>query len=319
MQCIVIGLAILLSVPSLVFSESNKTVEAKQNDTLIEGSNTLYIPITGNIPKPVWTEQFDLYTQAAIDVALVAGQILEEANKDQLIIEDKIGSGNVTTDSDIKAEKEIIRMINSKFPDHGILAEETKSDGVPANDYIWIIDPLDGSKNYSKGVPIYSISIALLYKGQPICGVIFVPCLRQLFVADEHGSFLNGKPMTVTKTDQLSKALLSSGYPYSVKQNPLHCMEVENAVIQAGAQVDNMGTSVLHLAYVAAGIFDGQFHAGLRTWDVAAASLMIKHAGGTLTDWKGGPLNLLTLDVIDILASNGPLHIPMLALIKKAQ
>jgi myo-inositol-1(or 4)-monophosphatase len=90
-------------------------------------------------------------------------------------------------------------------------------------------------------------------------------------------------------------------------------------MIQSGAQVDNFGTSVLHLAYVAAGKFDGKFHAGLRAWDVAAASLMIKHAGGMLTDWKGEPLNLLTLDIIDVLASNGPLHPHMLAIIKKSQ
>jgi len=249
----------------------------------------------------------------------VAGRILEEKRGDKLVVQEKKGAGNVVTESDIKAEKEIIRILLSQFPDHGVLAEEIKSEGAPKNDYVWIIDPLDGSKNYSKGLPIYSISVALFHMGKPITGVIFAPNLRQLFVANNQGVFLNGKPLTVTKTDQLGKALLASGYPYAVKQDSLHCIEVENSVIQTEAQVDNLGSSVLHLAYVSAGIFDGKFHAGLRAWDVAAASLMIEQAGGRLTNWKGEPLNLLTLDVIDVLASNGKLHVPLLAKIKQAQ
>lgn len=266
-----------------------------------------------------WTEKFDLFTKVAIKAALVASQILEQGRGNSLVVLDKEGAGNVVTESDIRAETEIIRIILSQFPSHGILAEETKSNGVPKNEYVWIIDPLDGSKNYSKGVPIYSISIALFHMDKPIVGVIFVPNLSQLFVANEQGAYLNGKPLMVTKTELLGKALLASGYPYAVRENPHHCMEVENIMIQSEAQVNNLGTSVLHLAYVAAGIFDGKFHAGLRAWDVAAASLMIEHAGGTLTDWMGQPLDFLTLDTMDILASNGKLHAPLLAKIKKAQ
>jgi myo-inositol-1(or 4)-monophosphatase len=272
-----------------------------------------------DIKLPDWTEKFDPFTQIAVKSAFVASQILEEKRDVTLVVQDKKGAGNVVTESDIKAEREIIRIILSQFPEHGILAEETKSDGVPQNQYVWIIDPLDGSKNYSKGVPIYSISIALFREGVPVTGVILAPNLRQLFVADEQSAYLNGKPLEVTKTELLGKSLLASGYPYTVTENPLSCMEVENAMIQSEAQVDNLGTSVLHLAYVAAGIFDGKFHAGLRTWDVAAASLMIKHAGGILTDWKGEPLKFLTLEVIDVLASNGKLHAPLLAKIQEAQ
>lgn len=263
-------------------------------------------------------EEFDPFTKVAIKAALAAGKILEEGQAN-LVVQDKEGAANVVTDSDFKAESEIIRIILSEFPSHGILAEETESNEVPKNEYIWIIDPLDGSKNYSKGVPIYSTSIALFHNNKPIVGVIFIPALNQLFVANEQGAYLNGKPLAVTKTEHLRKSLLASGYPYAVKENPHGCMEVENVMIQAEAQVDNFGTAVLHLAYVAAGIFDGKFHAGLRTWDIAAASLMIEHAGGKLTDWRGEPLNFLTLDVIDVLASNGKLHPLLLAKIKEAQ
>jgi len=276
-------------------------------------------PLEWDICPSTWTDKFDPFTQVAVKAALAAGQILEEKRGNKLVVHEKRGAGNVVTEFDIKAEKEIIQILLSHFPHHGILAEETQSEGVPKNDYVWIIDPLDGSKNYSKGVPIYSISVALFHKGKPITGVIFAPNLRQLFVANNQGAFLNGNSLTVTKTDQLGKALLASGYPYAVKQNPLNCMEVENAVIQTEAQVDNLGTSVLHLAYVAAGIFDGLFHAGLRAWDVAAASLMIEKAGGTLSNWKGEPLHLLTLDIIDVLASNGKVHPPLLAKINEAQ
>lgn len=261
----------------------------------------------------------DAFTKAAIKAALTAGQILESGRGDHLDVQEKKGAGNVVTECDIRVEKEIIRMILAQFPTHGILAEETQSHEVPKNEYIWIIDPLDGSKNYSKGVPIYSISIALFHRNKPILGVIFVPTLNQLFVANQQGASLNGKSLTVTKTELLKKALLASGYPYGVRENPHNCMEVENIMIQSEAQVNNLGTSVLHLAYVAAGIFDGKFHAGLRTWDVAAASLMIEHAGGKLTDWMGEPLNFLTLDTIDVLASNGKLHATLLAKIKEAQ
>lgn len=272
-----------------------------------------------NVRLPDWTQSFDPYTLTAIKAALVAAQILEEKRGRPLECAEKQGAGNVVTEADIRAEKEIIRLILADFPEHGILAEETKSEGVPQQDYVWIVDPLDGSKNYSKGLPIYSISVALLHKGNPIAGVIFAPCLKDLFVANLTGTYRNGEKMTVTKTEQLNKALLASGYPYAVKENPLHCMEAENAMIQSEAQVNNLGTSVLHLAYVAAGVFDGKFHAGLRAWDVAAASLMIKQAGGVLTNWEGKSLNLLTLDIIDVLASNGHLHDQMLAKIKEAQ
>ena len=266
-----------------------------------------------------WTEDFDTFTKTAIKAALVASRILKEGQEKELFIQDKEGAGNVVTESDIRAETEIIRIILSQFPHHGILAEETKSSGIPDNEYIWIIDPLDGSKNYSKGLPIYSISIALFYQNQPISAVIFVPNLDQLFVANEHGAYLNEKPLKVSQTTLLNKSLLASGYPYAVKENPLNCMEVENAMIQTEAQVNNLGTSVLHLAYVAAGLFDGQFHAGLRTWDIAAASLMIRHAGGKLTDWEGKPINFLTLDSIDVLASNGKIHTPLLTKIKETR
>ncbi len=268
---------------------------------------------------PSCTKKFATYTKVAIRAAVFAGEILEAKRGAAQEIVEKKGAANVVTESDIKAEKEIIRILRYEFPNHGILAEETKSEGVPENDYIWVVDPLDGSKNYSKGLPIYSISIALLLHGYPVCGVIYAPCLQQLFVADLTETYLNGELVTVSLTNQLGKALLASGYPYAVMENPLNCMEVENAMIQTGAQVDNLGTAVLHLAYVAAGIFDGKFHAGLRTWDVAAASLMIRNAGGVLTDWKGEPLNLLTLDMIDVVASNKHLHAKMLLKIREAQ
>jgi myo-inositol-1(or 4)-monophosphatase len=275
--------------------------------------------IQWRVQPPAWTKTFGEFTQIAMKAALVAAHILEEKRGSHLLFAEKEGAANVVTEADIKAEREIIKIILSKFPNHGILSEETKSDEVPEHDYIWIVDPLDGSKNYSKGLPIYSISIALLYKGEPITGVIFAPCLKDLFIADLKGTYLNGKQTTVTKTDKLGKALLASGYPYAVKQNPLNCMEVENGMIQSGAQVNHLGTSVLQLAYIAAGIFDGQFHAGLRSWDLAAASLMIKQAGGILSHWNGDPVNLLTLDVIDVVASNGQLHAQMIEKIKEAK
>ncbi|MBM3191237.1 MAG: inositol monophosphatase [Chlamydiae bacterium] len=300
----------LFLIMSLVFIQE-KGVSAFQ-----KAENALLFADTS---KLAWTKDFDIFTRTAIEAALVASHILKEGQKKKLSIQDKEGAGNVVTESDIRAETEIIRIILSQFPYHGILAEETKSNGVPNNEYVWIIDPLDGSKNYSKGLPIYSISIALFYQNQPVLGVIFVPNLEQMFVADEQGAYLNGKPLNVSQTTLLSKALLASGYPYAVKENPLNCMEVENAMIQTEAQVNNLGTSVLHLAYVAAGLFDGQFHAGLRAWDIAAASLMIRHAGGILTDWEGNPINFLTLDSIDALASNGTLHVPLLAKIKEAR
>ena len=208
------------------------------------------------------------------------------------------GTHDYFSEVDIKAEQAIINTIHKAYPAHGILAEESglqEGDG----DSLWIIDPLDGTSNYLHGFPFFSVSIALKVKGRIEHGVIYDPLRHECFSASRgRGARLNDRRIRVSKQTQLSASLLGTGFPSrdaSVGQKYLPIFE---ALFGKCAGVRRTGSAALDLAYVASGRLDGFWELGLHPWDIAAGSLLIREAGGLISDPQGGDDFLMQGDVV---------------------
>ncbi|MEK7547986.1 MAG: inositol monophosphatase family protein [Patescibacteria group bacterium] len=234
-----------------------------------------------------------------------AGNLVLKGSKTPLKITKK-GENDLVTQIDKASERLIIREIKSAFPDHSIIAEESsfKETSIGSSKYIWFIDPLDGTTNFVHGLPFYSVSIALFKtNGNLVAGIVYAPALNEIFYAEEgKGAFLNGKKIHVSKTKTVKDSLLVTGFPYNDKKINLPYFALMLSKSQA---VRRLGSAALDLCYTAAGRFDGYWEFGLKPWDIAAGALIIKEAGGLVTDTSG---NLLDLFGADILATNKNIH-----------
>lgn len=188
---------------------------------------------------------------------------------------------------DRQAEQEIIGILRKAYPGHGVLAEESGSqDG---NDYLWIIDPLDGTTNYLHGFPQFAVSIALQYKGHIEQGVVYDPLRQELFTASRGaGATLNDRRIRVTSRRSLDGALLGTGFPFKAQQHLDAYLDMFRALFPKTAGIRRPGSAALDLAYVAAGRLDGFWEIGLNIWDMAAGVLLIQEAGGLSSDFLGG-------------------------------
>ncbi|MCK4493849.1 MAG: inositol monophosphatase, partial [Methylococcales bacterium] len=187
------------------------------------------------------------------------------------------------------SEREIINVIRSAYPDHGFLAEETgKETGKQVgNDYIWIIDPLDGTTNFLHGFPVYAISIALQHKNKLVLAVVYDPLRDELFTAERGGgAMLNNRKIRVTQPNSLKGTLLGTGFPFKSTQNLDAYLKMFSALVGDTAGIRRAGAAALDLAYVAAGRLDGFWEIGLQPWDMAAGVLLIQEAGGVSTDFS---------------------------------
>lgn len=253
-----------------------------------------------------------VYTKLAIDSALKAGEIIIKHSSRLK----KIGfkeDVNLVTDVDKLSEEAIIRTIRSKFPDHGILTEESK-EKKSISDFKWVIDPLDGTTNYAHNLPVYCVSIALEEKGKIILGVVYNPNLDELFVGEKgKGAYLyKGRSsskskhrISVSHESQLGKSLLATGFPYDIRTSRNNNLNHFTNFYKKCQAVRRMGAAALDLAYLAMGRFDGFWELKLSPWDMAAGSLLITEAGGKVTDFSGGPFNIY---LKEILATNGKIH-----------
>jgi len=206
---------------------------------------------------------------------------------------------------DEKSENTIMDIIHGAFPYHDILAEETGGKRQESA-YKWIIDPLDGTKNYISGIPIFGISIALMYNSKIILGVVLDPVHDELFTAEkDQGAFLNGTAVTVSSKDHLKTCLLATGFPFKNKNFLQAYSDSFKDIFNATSGVRRMGAACIDLAYLAAGRFDGFWELGLSPWDVAAGSLIIKEAGGVVSDFWGAADYLYKKYYV---ASNGLIH-----------
>ena len=226
------------------------------------------------------------------------------------------GTVNLVTEMDLLSEKTVVSHIRRKFPDHSILAEEkdTRQGNSP---YRWIIDPLDGTTNYAHGYPVFCVSIALEKAGEIVLGVVFDPSRDEIFTAEKgRGARLNGQKIQVSSTRQLSRSLLATGFPYDLRESRANNFDhFKNFALRVHA-VRRAGAAALDLCYVAAGRFDGFWEMKLGPWDWAAAGLIVKEAGGKITDFRGREL---CLDGKYVLASNGRIHQEMMKILEKGR
>ncbi|MDE1898854.1 MAG: inositol monophosphatase [Xanthomonadaceae bacterium] len=184
------------------------------------------------------------------------------------------------------AEAEIIRELRRAYPDHGIVAEE--SGEVSRGKFTWMVDPLDGTHNYLRGIPHFCVSIGLLERGEPIHGVIFDPLRSELFTASKgDGAFLNDRRMRVSARETLDGALLATGFPWRQRAHLPAQLGMTRALLGSAEDLRRSGSAALDLAYVAAGRYDGYFEIGLKPWDMAAGCLLVREAGGSYTDFAG--------------------------------
>jgi myo-inositol-1(or 4)-monophosphatase len=198
-------------------------------------------------------------------------------------------SNDFVTEVDQAAEAAIIETILTAYPGHAILAEESgRQHGAKHSDFLWIIDPLDGTTNFIHGFPVYCISIALSFRGKVEQAVVYDPTRNDLFMASKgRGAFLNDKRLRVSKRTRLGDALIGTGFPFRKGDNFQRYLKMFEAVAPHCAGMRRPGSAALDLCYVAAGWYDGFFETGLNPWDVAAGSLLITEAGGLIGNFTG--------------------------------
>jgi myo-inositol-1(or 4)-monophosphatase len=226
----------------------------------------------------------------AVKAARAGGAVISRGSLDldRLTVTSK-GHNDFVTEVDQAAEHAIIDTILQAFPGHAILAEESgREHGARHSDFVWIIDPLDGTTNFIHGLPQYAVSIALAYKGKVEQAVVYDPCRNDLFYATKgKGAFLNDKRLRVSKRNRLLECLIGTGFPFRKGDNFKRYMKMFEEVMQACAGVRRPGSASLDLCYVAAGWYDGFFETGLSPWDIAAGSLIITEAGGLVGNFTG--------------------------------
>ncbi|MGA0585875.1 inositol monophosphatase family protein [Dyella sp. KRB-257] len=184
------------------------------------------------------------------------------------------------------AEAEIIKELRRAYPDHAILGEE--SGAIGKGPLQWVIDPLDGTHNYLRGIPHFSVSIALLEKGVPVHGVVFDPLRDELYTASKgDGAFLNDRRMRVSKRENLGGAMIATGFPYRQRAHLTPQLDMTRAILGQAEDIRRSGSAALDLAYTAAGRYDGYFEIGLKPWDMAAGVLLVHEAGGRYCDFAG--------------------------------
>ena len=244
------------------------------------------------------------FKKIAVNAALKAGSyILKNLGKVKSVRYK--GEINIVTEIDKKAESIIVNTIKKAYPDHNFLAEE-KIYKKRNLDYTWIIDPLDGTTNFLHGFPIFCVSIALQYKDDIILGVVYDPTRDELFYAEKgKGAFLNKKKIRVSKTRDLKKSLLATGFAYNKKRVRNNNVTNFFSVMKAAQAVRRAGSAAIDLCYVACGRFDGFWELFLHPWDTAAGILIVEESGGKVTRMDGKDYTIYDKE---ILATNSKIH-----------
>ena len=243
----------------------------------------------------------------AKETAKIAGKFLidELVNVKNVNIEVKAVNDFVTK-IDKQTEDLIIESLKKSFPDYGIMAEENYADKTIPDNLYWVIDPLDGTTNYIHNFPSFCVSIGLCQNKEPLMGVIFDPTRNELFFAQkDKGAFLNDKPVNVSSTVNMEGSLIGTGFPFRnfpIIDNYLTCFA---EILKKCQGIRRPGAAAIDLAYVACGRLDGFWEHGLQPWDCAAGAVIIKEAGGKVTDFKGGDDYIFSRTFI---ASNGIIH-----------
>ena len=201
----------------------------------------------------------------------------------ELAFQTKLNSFDVVTEADKASERLIIDGIHSAFPGHSVLAEESGRDGTDDAEWLWIIDPLDGTTNFNQGLPVFSVSIALQHNGVTVVGVVYAPYLGEMFTALKgNGAYLNGKPIHVRRNSDIGSMVVATGMPYDRDRHPDNNLDNISRVCLRVRGTRRMGSAAIDLAYTAAGYYDAYWELNLNIWDVAAGILLVQEAGGVV-------------------------------------
>lgn len=245
-------------------------------------------------------------------IAQEAGQVIKEGFGKNISVEFKTNEANLVTEIDKKSEKLIKDFISKEYPGHGILAEESGTTK-GTSEYLWVIDPLDGTTNFAHGLPIFSVSIGVQKNGETVCGVVY-DVMRDAMYASElkSGAYVGDKKLKVSLNDNLKRSVLVTGFPYDISDNPSNAIERFGAFLRNSRAVRRLGSAAIDLCYVASGVFDGYWEVSLSPWDMCAGKLIVEEAGGTVTNFNNEKMDIFSKQ---ILATNGNIQKDMLQIL----
>jgi myo-inositol-1(or 4)-monophosphatase len=253
------------------------------------------------------------YAQFAEATAREAGEILRQRFGQTHEVRFK-GPLDMVTEADQASEALIAERVTRAFPTHDLLGEEGSRGAAAPSPYRWVIDPLDGTTNFTHGMPTFAVSIALEEAGLPIVGAVYDPMRDEMFVARHHGgATLNGEKLSVSTVASLVASLLVTGFSYDLAVRARQAETWRDLLTRVQA-IRQTGSAALNLCYIAAGRLDGYWERGISAWDVAAGALMVQEAGGRATNLAGGPFRS---DERQILATNGGIHDQLLAVVSQ--
>jgi myo-inositol-1(or 4)-monophosphatase len=251
--------------------------------------------------------EFEHIGQVARDAALKAGKILQERFHGAFSIFSKGRDHDLVTEVDLACEKAILETIRTSFPHHNILAEESGVETLNPDAPTWVIDPLDGTLNFVRGIPSFSVSIGVFYKKEMMSGVVYQPITNELFFAvKDRGAFCNDTKISVSKVDAMKNALLVTGIPYHSQDKPHRSVSQFAKMLSLGCPIRDLGSCAIDVSYLAAGRFDGYWMPTVLPWDIAGALCILNEAGGKLTLYDGSSYDELV--PASLIASNGLIH-----------
>jgi myo-inositol-1(or 4)-monophosphatase len=246
------------------------------------------------------------------EAAKAAGAVIQSYFQGVFTIESKDRINDLVTEVDKHSETAIINIIKRDFPEHSIISEEV-GELMQDSEYQWIIDPIDGTVNFAHGIPICCVSIGLRHNGKMQMGVVYNPMMNEFFFAERgKGAFLNNQPIHVSKKSDFKTACLVTGFPYKWPETKEHPIKVFERMILQGLPVRRLGSAAIDLCWVACGRFDGFWEYNLNSWDVAAGYLIVREAGGRISNFDGTETTVFEKET---LATNGLIHEEMLKII----
>jgi myo-inositol-1(or 4)-monophosphatase len=224
---------------------------------------------------------------------------------------------DLVTEYDRRAEDLIVARLRSRFPRFAVRAEESGVHGDAAAETIWLVDPLDGTTNFSRGHPVFAVSLGVEHRNELVAGVVTAPALGfSVWARRGGGAFADGAPARVSATARLDAAFVATGFPYDRRTAIDDNTREHVAFVKRALGVRRCGAASIDLAFVARGVYDGFFEPRLRPWDVAAGAVLVAEAGGRVTDYEGAPMDPARGWIA---ASNGLIHDEMLALVREAR
>jgi len=259
---------------------------------------------------------YEEFREAAVEVIGFAGCILEgyyKQSREKLGIEYK-GVKDIVGMADKESQTDILERLKQKFPDHNYISEEGHLED-NGSDYTWVIDPLDGTFFFSAGIPLFSVSIGLLYKGRPVVGVVHAPILKETYVAEKGwGAYLNDKKICVSGQNKLERANITTEF---TTENTAPGLALTSKLSENVLFVRTFACEALDMCWVASGGTDANVSYGSEIWDITAGSVILEEAGGKITDFKGDPIDYTKVKIPSVVSSNRTLHDSIIAITKE--